>query len=272
MYEARLPHGVLGDGLRRQDVVLRLPTGADEALLVEGPTGASVAARVSALLARCVERLGGEPCGVETVRELTVGDREALLLHLRGAAFGERLTCALPCPACGELMDLELSVGDLLIAPYTDAREAHELALAGGGMVRFRLPTGGDQEAAAAARTAEDGALLLLERCVLGVDDAGDRADVETLGAEMARLDPQAELRLAATCPGCNEPVEATLDAGTMLLDELAPSADTLFREVHALARHYHWSEGEILGLDLRRRRRYLALLVADEAAPGIAP
>ncbi len=271
MYEARLPHGVLRDGQRRQDVLLRLPTGADEAMLVEGLTGTSAASRVSALLARCVEQLGGRPCEVEAVRELTVGDREALLLHLRRAVFGERLACSLPCPACGELMDLELSVGDLLIAPYADARDAHELTLQNGEEVRFRLPTGGDQEAAAAAPTAGDGALLLLQRCVLGGEDARDPADVERLGAEMARLDPQAELRLAASCPGCDAPVQATLDAGTIVLDELAPSADALFREVHALARHYHWGEGEILGLDLRRRRRYLALLVADEDTPGIA-
>ena len=51
------------------------------------------------------------------------------------------------------------------------------------------------------------------------------------------------------------------------MLDELADGADALFREVHALARHYHWSEREILGLELSRRRRYLDLLVADEDA-----
>ncbi len=271
MYEARLPHGVLRDGQRRQDVVLRPPTGADEALLVEGPAGASAAARVSVLLASCVERLGDDEGRIEAVRALTVGDREALLLHLRCATFGDRLACSLPCPACGELMDLELSVRDLLLAPYGEAREIHELALAGGALVRFRLPTGSDQEAAAAAPTAEEGARLLLDRCVLSVQAGGEIADIESLETEMARLDPQAELRLEASCPECTERVDAALDAGTMLLEELVPNPEALFREVHALARHYHWSEGEILGLDLRRRRRYLALLVADEDAHGIA-
>ena len=42
---------------------------------------------------------------------------------------------------------------------------------------------------------------------------------------------------------------------------EFRIGARAQFIEVHALALHYHWSEGEILGLDVRRRRRYLELL-----------
>jgi hypothetical protein len=268
VYPATLPHGVLCGTARRHDVLLRRPTGADEALLVEELAGATAAERASALLARCVGRIGGEPAGLDDVRALTVGDREALMLALRAVAFGERLACVLDCPHCGERMDLELSVSELLEEPYGDVREAHELALAGGGHVRFRLPTGADQEVAGAASDVQAGARLLLERCVLEVDGEADYADA--LGDAMARLDPQAEVRLAATCPSCAEPVDALLDAATLLLDELAGDAEDLFGEVHALARHYHWSESEILGLDLARRRRYLNLLVADETTAGV--
>jgi hypothetical protein len=162
-------------------------------------------------------------------------------------------------------------VGDLLVDPYDDAAESYELALPGGGTVRFRLPAGADLEAAAAAEDADAGARLLLERCVVGEELVEDPTDADAVGAEMARRDPQAELRLTGACPACCEPFDALLDAGTLVLDELAGSADGLFREVHALARHYHWSEGEILGLDLTRRRRYLELLVADEATAGVA-
>ena len=99
------------------------------------------------------------------------------------------------------------------------------------------------------------------------LDGALTDAAREALEDELERLDPQAELRIAVACPSCGEPVDATVDPGALLLDELADGADALFREVHALARHYHWSEREILGLELRRRRRYLDLLVADEGA-----
>jgi hypothetical protein len=40
---------------------------------------------------------------------------------------------------------------------------------------------------------------------------------------------------------------------------------DALFREVHKVAKAYHWSESEILRLERPRRRRYLSLLEEDE-------
>jgi hypothetical protein len=227
-------------------------------MLLESLAGASAAARASALLARCVTQLGGEDAGPADVRALAVGDREALLLQLRAAAFGERVPCVLDCPGCGERMDLEFAVGDLLVDAYADAAAEHAL-----GPLRFRLPTGTDLEEAAEQEDPEAAAALLLERCV--VDGTLTHAMREALEDELERLDPQAELRIAVACPSCGERVEATVDAGALLLDELADDANALFREVHALARHYHWSEAEILGLELRRRRRYLDLLVADE-------
>lgn len=97
MFEAILPHGVLRDGAWRRDALLRRPNGADEALLLDGLAGARSALRLTTLLARCVERLGGESAGVEEVRALTVGDREALALALRMATFGDRLARLLDC-------------------------------------------------------------------------------------------------------------------------------------------------------------------------------
>lgn len=272
MREATLPHGMLRGGERQRDALLRAPTGDDEARIVESFGGASVAARASALLAGCVARLGGEEVGLSDVRALVVGDREALLLQLRAAAFGERVACVLDCRGCGERMDLELAVSDLLVKGYADAPSEHSLAVDGGSAVRFRLPTGADLEAAAEAVDVEAGGALLVSRCVVGDVDAASLSDAarDALEDELARLDPQAELRIAVVCPTCGDPVDATLDAGALVLDELAGSADGLFREVHALARHYHWSEREILGLELPRRRRYLELLVADEVGEGV--
>ncbi len=50
-----------------------------------------------------------------------------------------------------------------------------------------------------------------------------------------------------------------------LLFRELAEHGDRLYREVHHLALHYHWSERDILALPHGKRRRYLALL-ADAA------
>src|SRR5262249_51422568 len=148
----------------------------------------------------------------ETARSLTVGDREALLLHLRRRTLGERLQCVLRCPApdCGEKMDLELPVGDMLLPPYADSRPWHETTVGENGAsyaVRFRLPTGADQEAAAVLARRDPGAAAeqLLHRCVERVAPAGEpdaameawpSAVAEQIPAQMAALDPQAELEL----------------------------------------------------------------------------
>ena len=191
--EVTLPTGLWVEGRRRQDAALQPPSG-DETFLLEESDGLSPARRTTALLTRCLVRLGPhEPPAAEHVRALTAGDREALLLHLHRLAYGERLDCLLSCPQpeCGERLDLELRVGDLLLAPYEHASPEHEAEGA-----RIRLPTGADLEAAA-DRAMEDldaAEHVLAERCVLEgrPDDLDDR---------LAELDPQADLRLEMTCP-----------------------------------------------------------------------
>jgi hypothetical protein len=172
-------------------------------------------------------------------------------------------------------MDLELRVDELLVAPYADLRREHAVATADGHTVRFRLPTGADIEAAVQSAAEPGSAVqLLLNRCLIeptGPGGAAPALTVETideLTAMMAALDPQAEIALSAVCPECGEPVRAVLDAAGPVLDELSGRIDELLGEVHTLALHYHWSEDEILALEVPRRRRYLAML-ADGPEPG---
>lgn len=46
---------------------------------------------------------------------------------------------------------------------------------------------------------------------------------------------------------------------------ELNGRLPALLREVHRLARAYHWAERDILGLTLKRRFAYLILLEEEE-------
>ncbi|NIQ59934.1 MAG: hypothetical protein GWN71_43360 [Gammaproteobacteria bacterium] len=85
----------------------------------------------------------------------------------------------------------------------------------------------------------------------------------------MARLDPQAELRLDVTCPSCGRGIDALLDTATFLMAEVGASPDALYEEVHTLACWYHWGESEILGLTAPKRRRYLDLIAERSAAPA---
>src|SRR6185436_13608531 len=170
--------------------------------------------------------------------------------------------CVLRCPApgCGEKMDLDLQVGDLLVPPAAGAQEWHE-AVFDGCRVRFRLPTGADQEEAAGlARTDLEGAVgLLLRRCL--AEPVDDAAVAERLADLMSELDPQAELTLELACPVCGHELSTVFDAGDHVVQELLAQGLRLYREIHLLAFHYHWSEREILALPGRKRRLYLNLL-----------
>ena len=259
-----LPHGLRDGRRRRSEAELRLPTGADEAYM-HSAGHRSRAEQVTGLLARCVVRVEDVEADDTVVRRLTVGDREALLLALRALAFGDDLACVVDCPACGERMDLDLRISDLLVAPYEEGPEERTIAFEHVGTplrAVVRLPTGADQEAAARRAGIEAGVTELVSRCVLSVDGTVP-PDVlaDSISGPLAVLDPQAEVTIDTACPACGEPVSALVDAAAVLLAELTGGDDRLLREVDAIARVYHWSEEEILGLDVRRRRRYLELL-----------
>jgi len=260
-----LPHGMRVGSEWRRDARLRPLTGAEEEFLLGEGAGLRPVERTTGLLARCVERIGTAEGSAALVAGLTVGDREALLLQLRPLTFGDRIDAVVACPVheCGERLDVELSVADLLVEPYADEGEWQEARIDGGGAtrtVRFRAPTGADQ--AAAARLAPDlaeAARALIERCV--EDAAVDDALADALPGLMAERDPQAELVLSLGCPACGADFRVLFDTCDYLRRELAARGDELYEEVHRLALHYHWSEREIMAMPTGKRRRYLELL-----------
>jgi hypothetical protein len=276
-----LPNGYWVDGIHFREAELRMLTGADEEFMAISSQGMLPVAWTNALLSRCVTRLSGiDAVTPQAAASLTVGDREALVLHLRRLTFGERMQCILTCPQpdCGKLMDLELKVSDLLQPPNPHPVPLYELSVEKDGeryRIRFHLPTGADQEAAGRQasidiRAASD---VLLQRCVEDIVSEEDHRRngsfelLTELPARMTELDPQAELVLHMTCPECGEAFSSIFDASTYLMQETGADLDNLYREVHLLAIYYHWSEAEIMGMNTSKRRRYLNLLL-DSVSP----
>jgi hypothetical protein len=274
----------LVNGSRIQHAVIRPLTGRDEELLTaawEAGGTEPTAATVTRLLARCVVLLAEEPPSFEALRALCVGDREALLLHLRRLTLGDRVDCVAVCPdaACGERLDLTLSVQGLLVE-RGEAVEWYEETFPsaspeGEVAVRFRVPTGADQEETAglAATDPTAAARAILRRCVAsssglrgGLNEVPDDV-ADAVAARMAELDPQAEIRLRFDCAACGRPVEMLFDTGAFFLAEIEATADRLLQEVHAIAWHYHWPEREILDLPRARRRQYLELIASSLSA-----
>jgi hypothetical protein len=196
----------------------------------------------------------------------TVGQRDAALLDLRQRGFGDRLTLVAACERCGERLEATLDL-DALRMP--DAAPPGELPVDGDRWrLVVRVPLAGDLVAIEVGSDVEAGRRALLERCVMAASLDGAPAapaalpdDAVVAAAErMAGADPQADLRVALSCPGCGETWEEPFDACAFLWRELDARAQRLLREVHELACAYGWSERDVLAVAPSRRRHYLEL------------
>jgi len=236
---------------------LRPLSGRDEEWLARHRNMPS-AFRVSWLLNQCLLALDDAPVNSEIVKRLLVGDREFLMVQLRRITLGDRVQAVVACPECSKKMDVDFRLDQVPVQlrPQTEGVFTMELS---GRTVRFRLPNGGDQEAVVQQDNAVD---ALLDRCLI---DRGAKPltgeERDNLITEMERLAPQVSVELDLTCPECSHEFLLPFDPTAFFFDEVAAKGDELLHEVHALAFYYHWSEGEILSLERRRRRAYLALL-----------
>jgi hypothetical protein len=225
----------------------------------------------------------------ELVRGLLVGDREYLLVRLRQIEFGSEVNTVWHCDNtnCRRPMDIAFSIADMVIERKTVPTRffTHRLSAIdfdsapgeGGNCdnceVEFRLPTGADQEALAAVfQVAPDAAVdHLLARCVRRIGEGGETGEAsiaqltadarQEIGGVMGQLAPQIAIELDLTCPECQTSFVANFDFTAFFLAEMKGNLYWLEREVHLLARYYHWSEREILSLPRKKRRRYIQLL-----------
>jgi len=260
-----LPGGlVLEDGCCLREAELQPLTGYEEEWLAQHRATPS-AVVVTRLLSACVVRLDDTVPTRDLVQQLLVGDRDYLILQLRRMMLGDQFQAVFPCPGCDAKMDISFTADDIpvesrpqTVALYTLHLPVQEQAER---TVRFRLPTGGDQEAVV-RMDSKLAAEALLNRCI--VDDGGVQLAPEERRAvvdAMERLAPQVDVELDLTCPECRHTFLAPFDITAFFLQEIRITGDQLLREVHLLALYYHWSEADILSLRRDRRRAYLGLL-----------
>ena len=259
-------------GKRQREVWVR-PWSAADAEAIAAFEGAFPAQLTSAILGRCLSLDGSQAAGSAVARAFSVGDREALLLHLRRLTLGNELSTVISCPSCGEKMDLNLVLTELLLPAYDCTQQVYTREIVAEDTcynVRFRLPTGADQEAVAegAQRSLAGAVAQLVERCVESINgeipSSIPLAVLEELPDAMAALDPQAELMFSAKCLACETVFETLFDAISIVGREIEETRRQLYRDVHLLASHYHWSEADILALSDRKRQLYLQLIHAE--------
>ena len=205
----------------------------------------------------------------DALARMSIGQRDARLLALREALFGSRITGLTACPICSDQLELVFAVADILAAPSAaECAGTHTLAVAD-CEIQFRLPNSEDLLAIADVADIASARRALFTRCVvqahrddecMPIDQLSDEV-VSVVAESMARLDPQADVQLALTCPVCANQWQAMFDIVSYLWTEINAWAMRLLREVHCLATAYGWREADILAMSAVRRHWYLEMI-----------
>lgn len=205
--------------------------------------------------------------GAPPSEDLPVGERDAMLIELRGLTFGHSLSLRDSCPNCGLPLQIELDTDSLAVeGPSPEAEAAAASVTLAGRPMHLRRATCADLRAALAA--GPDARAALAVSCLEPLDGGAplgeadlDPGMLDEIVGHFAILDPQSDLRFAFSCPDCGRGWTATLDIVDHLQTELRARADALLDDVHELALAYHWRESEILALSPARRNAYLERL-----------
>jgi hypothetical protein len=206
--------------------------------------------------------------GSAELADLSLGERNVALLRLRTQLFGDRVEAIGACPACGAELDIAFDVSDLLASlPATDTDGPMEVVV-DGYTALVRPPTSADMLAVLEGEATHDVGAQLLGSCVTRVTGPDQKAHAGVpepvaarLAEEITRRDSGAEIDLALECAECGHRWPEALDVAGFVWAEVNAWARRTVREVHALARAYGWSEGDILALTARRRAAYLRLV-----------
>ena len=204
----------------------------------------------------------------ETLVNLSLGQRDLLLLQLCQRTFGDRLEAYGECPECEERLEFSFSC-DLFLSDAPPHEITTKTVTIQGADFDLRCPNSRDAAAAAASENVEVAKKALFTRCttaaagaILNIDSLPESIQA-AIAAELAAMDPQAEMLLDLSCPTCGHGWQAVFEIVTFLWTEIRVRARRLLREVDALARAYGWAEGDILAMSEARRGLYLQMALS---------
>lgn len=285
-----LPGGYTDEyGVRHREIELRALTGREEETLASLKAQSS-AALVTDIISRCVARIGPAlEISKNFARQLLVADRQFIILKLRELTFGDRVLTTIKClaPGCGSKIDIDFSLHDIPVKELEQKGPTYSLELspqaalemADGEIHReisFRLPNGGDQEVVSPMISCNESLALsmLLDRCIQAIGPISNPdKEIVAMLSPLARLEiekameamaPKLDLAMTVTCPECLREFEIPFNLQDMFFGEFRTSLDLLYREVHSLAYHYHWSEREIMEMSKQQRGNYIEILANE--------
>jgi len=218
-------------------------------------------------------RLIGAACDSPSVSEmarLSIGERDLRLLQLREWIFGPQLHNIAYCPHCSELTEWDARLDDLRLqaARPEGSGPVFDCSIEG-YQLQFRLPNSEDLYARLPDGGTSADPKQLLSGCILSLQQ-NERACLpeelpdtvfDSLARHIEKEDPQADIRIEVQCPACAHSWELVFDIIPYLWAEIDAWARRTLEEVYLLARHFSWSEQEILTMSPQRRQLYIHLL-----------
>lgn len=183
---------------------------------------------------------------------MPLGDRDRALAALYGALYGADVVADARCTDCAARFELRFDLAALAASRVPDGSASGDPAAVSVNGARLRLPAAADLSGAPGDLVAR----LLME---------GDPPPIEIAEAAIEAADPALELDLSGTCPECGTAQKTPFSMVGFLSAALARDLQFLLREVHLVARAYHWSLESILGLARAERQEFARLVLVDQ-------
>lgn len=224
-----LPGGYLNAaGEVISEVEVRELTGKDEEAIAKS---ANVGKLISAIISRGTVKIGDEPATEDMLEQMFAGDRDAVLIGIYKATFGDTADLTAFCAGCEDYKSLQINVDEdiqviRLADPITDRKfsvkgKKHEYTLV--------LPNGKTQKEllSNADKTLAELTTVLLEGTVREIDGRPvfNKAQVQEIGVADRRVLASALDKksfgpvfeeVKAACPDCGGEVVSPINVGTL--------------------------------------------------------
>lgn len=205
---------------------------------------------------------------IDTLAELSIGQRDTLLLTLREMIFGQSLDCVASCPGCSDQLELSLNLADIRIEKKAKSTREFTTTIEN-CEVRFRVPNSKDMALLHDPKDLAASQEEVYGRCILSIGKNSKKISFdelpvnvkEEISDRIAEADPQADVLLDLSCPSCSKKWQVVFDIVSFFWTEITAWAYRIMYEVRNLALAYGWSESDILAMSPWRRHHYLEMI-----------
>lgn len=206
----------------------------------------------------------------QQIAQLSIAERNLLLLRLRELSFGPVLQSFGICAKCSAQLEFQVPVRELIEQVQKQHCDGTIAWTEKGKRCELRAVTTADLLATLDAPGMQEAQERLLQRCLISSAPAEPEASAESGDDSTAlpmvlekfnQLNAAAELSCAVICAACSSSQTLDLDIAQFLWLEVRSAAKRLLAEIHELAWAYGWSERALLRMSPARRRAYLEML-----------